>query len=151
VDWDSPPIYDSDIIDSLFYDHGEDSIVQWDIYPEENELVEEVEPVDSMAYFDVVSIPHELHEDLLGKMPYFNDEDDGYVDFLRVDNILFNSHNNDEFYVVGKHFMFTREASIDPFKSITWRVEGQRYEESLVTLTCCKIVCGAFKTIIKIF
>jgi hypothetical protein len=53
-----------------------------------NELVEEVEPVDSMAYFDVVSIPHELHEDLLGKMPYFNDEDGGYVDFLRVDNIV---------------------------------------------------------------
>jgi hypothetical protein len=52
------------------------------------------------------------------KIHNFNFEIIDYVDFLGIDNILFNFHNNDGFGVVGNNYMFKREVPADPFLGI---------------------------------
>jgi hypothetical protein len=44
-------------------------------------------------------------------VPNFDDEDLGYVDFLDIDDILLDYHNNDsnEFYADEENYMFTCE------------------------------------------
>jgi hypothetical protein len=61
-----------------------------------------------------------------------NVEEVGYVDFLGVDGILSNSPNNDydEFYMVEKTFMFTREAKIGPFLNIFRACEKKMVHEA---------------------
>jgi hypothetical protein len=63
---------------------------------------------------------YEDDEDLTGEVHNFNDEELGYVDFLSIDDILSDSHNNDcdEFYVDEENYIFTRERMTDPFLSI---------------------------------
>jgi hypothetical protein len=53
-------------------------------------------------------------------VPNFNDEELGYVDFLSIDDILSDFHNNDydEFYTDEETYIFTRERMTDPFLSI---------------------------------
>ena len=53
-------------------------------------------------------------------MPSFSDEELCFVDFLGIDSILSDSHNNDcdEFYGDEGNYMFTRETMTDQFLSI---------------------------------
>jgi hypothetical protein len=53
-------------------------------------------------------------------VPNFDDEDLGYVDFLDIDDILLDYHNNDsnEFYADEENYMFTSEITTNPFLSI---------------------------------
>ena len=65
LDLDSPPTYKSDINDedlvrgSLSYDHEEEPIVDWDIYPQEDESLEKVNLSNNIENFvDESSIHH---------------------------------------------------------------------------------------------
>jgi hypothetical protein len=63
---------------------------------------------------------YEEDEDLPSELPNFSDEELGYVDFLGVDDILSDSHNNDcdESYTDEKNYIFTKETTANPFLSI---------------------------------
>ena len=69
---------------------------------------------------DGIADYNEVDDDLPSGVPNFNDKEICYVDFLGVDDILSNSHNNDcdEFYVVKENHMFTRQTTTNPFLSI---------------------------------
>jgi hypothetical protein len=87
------------------------------------------------------------------EVPNFSDEELGYVDFLDIDRILSDSHNNDynEFHTDEKKYMFIREITANPFLSVFMaHVEGKKNERSAACLKCCQVVCGAFTTIIKV-
>ena len=124
VDWDSAPTYDSDISNedlvkgSLSYDHEEESVVNWDIYPEKEELLEKVNLLDNIENFvDESSIHNVLDES--PKSEVF-DLDINEVDFLGLENILSNSLDVkvfDDFYV-GNNFISKRKETIDSFWEI---------------------------------
>jgi hypothetical protein len=94
MDWDSPPTYDSNINNedllkgSLSYDYEEESIVRWDIYPKEEKLLEMVNLLDNIENFVDESSTHYVLDALTVKSLDVNE-----VDFLRVENILSNSHD----------------------------------------------------------
>jgi hypothetical protein len=76
--------------------------------------LEEEDPTEDITEY------YEEDEDLPGELSNFSDKELGYIDFLSVDDILSDSHNNDcnEFYIDEKNYMFTRETNADPFLSI---------------------------------
>jgi hypothetical protein len=76
--------------------------------------LEEEDPTEDVAEY------YEEDEDLPSELSNFSDEELCYIDFLGVDDILSDSHNNDcnEFYIDEKNYMFTRETNADPFLSI---------------------------------
>jgi hypothetical protein len=84
------------------------------MYAEGDGLWEEERPTDDIAEY------YEEDEDLPDEVPNFDDEDLGYVDFLGIDDILLDYHNNDsnEFYADEENYMFTSEATTNPFLSI---------------------------------
>jgi hypothetical protein len=81
------------------------------LYFEEDDPLDEEKPTDDIADYE------EVDEDLLVEVPNFSDEELGYVDFLGVDKILLDSHNDDyhEFHIDEENYMFTRETMADPF------------------------------------
>jgi hypothetical protein len=126
---------------SLSYDHKEESVVNWDIYHEENESLEKVNLLDNIKNFvDESSIHHVL--DGSPKSEVF-DLDVNEVDFLGVKNILSNSLEVkvfDDFYVEN-NFISKRKETIDSFWEIfmvhEWenmydcRVKSKFFESSL--------------------
>jgi hypothetical protein len=62
------------------------------------------------------------------KIRDFNVEIIDYVDFLGIDKILFNFHNNDGFSAVGNNYMFKREVLADPFLGI-FMARGKETEQ----------------------
>jgi hypothetical protein len=98
VDWASPPIYD--------------------IYPDEEESLEEVNLSDSLAILYEDYVHYMVDKGFKDKYSDFNVEIIDYIDFLGIDNILFNFHNNDGFGVVGNNYMFKREVPADSFLGI---------------------------------
>jgi hypothetical protein len=120
-----PKTYDDDVNEkdpierplsfNLEEEYGEDgsSPIFNGLYPKEDDPLGEEEAIEDVAkYYE--------DEDLPGELPNFNDEELCYVDFLGVDDILSNSHNNDcdEFYTDEENYMFTKETMVDPFLSI---------------------------------
>jgi hypothetical protein len=73
---------------------------------------------DSLAISCDNSIHYVIDKSFEDKICDFNVKIIDYVDFLGIDNILFNFYNNDGFCAVGKNYMFTREVIVDPFLSI---------------------------------
>jgi hypothetical protein len=124
MDWDSLPTYDSNISNedlvrgSLSYDHKEESVINWDIYPKEEKSLEKVNLLDNIENFvDESSIHHVPDES--PKSEVF-DLDVNEVDFLGVENILSNSLEVkvfDDFYMEN-NFISKRKETIDSFWEI---------------------------------
>jgi hypothetical protein len=108
VDWASPPIYD--------------------IYPDEEESLEEVNLSDSLAILYEDYVHYMVDKGSKDKYSDFNVEIIDYIDFLGIDNILFNFHNNDGFGVVGNNYMFKREVPADSFLGI-FMARGKEKEQ----------------------
>jgi hypothetical protein len=125
VDWDTPPVYDDDVNEEepieepLAFDL-EEEYEEYELHPMHNSLFpDEDDPLGGEEPTDDITDYEEDDEGLSSEVSNYNEEEDEYVDFLGVENIL-NSHNNDvdEFYAGEKNYMFTRESVVDPFLSI---------------------------------
>jgi hypothetical protein len=91
------------------------------LYPNEDNQLEDEKPTDDIIDYeeDDIADNEEVDEDLSGRVPNFNGEDIGYVDFLGVEDILNSPHNDyGEFYVDEENYIFTRETIANPFLSI---------------------------------
>jgi hypothetical protein len=88
------------------------------IFHEEKEPLEEVNLSDSLAILYVNYVHYVVDKSSEDKIRDFNVEIIDCADFLGIDNILFNFHNNDGFGAVGNNYMFKREVSTDPFLGI---------------------------------
>jgi hypothetical protein len=92
-----------------------------DLYPDEDDQLEDEEPTDDNADYEEDDIADDegVDEDLLGEVPNSNGEDVDYVDFLSIENILNSPHDDyGECYADEENYMFTRESVIDPFLSV---------------------------------
>jgi hypothetical protein len=101
MDWDSPPTYDDDASEvdpnerplpfDLEEEYEEDgsSPMFGGLCHKDDIPLEEEEPTDNITDYE------EVDEDLPGEVPNFSDEELGYVDFLAIDDIFLDSHNND--------------------------------------------------------
>jgi hypothetical protein len=134
VDWDSPPTYDDDVneedpieghlasnLDEEYKEDGFSPIFD-ELYPKKDDPLKEEEPTDDVTKY------YKEDEDLPGEVPNYSDEELDYIDFLGVDNIFSDSHNNncDEFYADDENYMFTRETTIDLFLSIFMAREREK-------------------------
>jgi hypothetical protein len=88
------------------------------IFHEEEEPLGEVNLSDSLAILYDNFVHYVVDKSFEDKICDFNVEIIDYVDFLGIDNILFNFHNNDGFGAVGNNYMFKREVPADPFLGI---------------------------------
>ncbi|XP_059441979.1 E4 SUMO-protein ligase PIAL2-like [Corylus avellana] len=136
-DWDSPPTYDEEPEEDDSWEeerpteeHEKDGVFPMfgGLYPKEDGQLVEEGPTDVITNYveDGIADYEEVEEDLLGALPNFSDEELGYVDFLGVDDILSDSHNNDcdEFYTDDDNYMFMRETMANPFLS-TFMARGR--------------------------
>jgi hypothetical protein len=92
-----------------------------DLYPDEDDQLEDEEPTDDIADYeeDDIADDEDVDEDLLGEVANSNGEDVDYVDFLSIENILNSPHDDyGECYADEENYMFTRESVIDPFLSV---------------------------------
>jgi hypothetical protein len=102
VDWDSPPTYDDDVneedpIEELLASDLEEEYEEYgsrpmfdDLYPDEDDQLEEKEPTDDIADYEEDDIANYevVDEDFSGEVPNFNGQESDYVDFLGVEDIL---------------------------------------------------------------
>jgi hypothetical protein len=132
VDWDSPPICDIDIKDedlvgdSLSFDQKKKSIVDldWvnptiydDIYPEEDDLLNEVSfLVNAIKFIEENNDYHVLDESPHNERFQSSNEEISYVDLIGIERFLSNSPSNKldvGFGVLADNFNFCGLERID--------------------------------------
>jgi len=132
VDWDSPPIYDIDIMDedlmgdSLSYDQEKKYVVdlEWvspiicdDIYPDEDDLMNEVSfLVDEIKFIEENNDYHVFDESPHNEGFQLSNEEISYVDLIGIERFLSNSPSNKldvGFGVLADNFNFCGQEIID--------------------------------------
>jgi hypothetical protein len=148
VDWDSPPIYDIDIMDedlmgdSLSYDQEKKSVVDldWvspiicdDIYPDEDDLLNEVSSlVDEIKFIEENNDYHVFDESPHNEGFQWSNEEISYVDFIGIERFLSNSPSNKldvGFGVLPDNFNFCGQERIDNFLKTFMESELEKINE----------------------
>jgi hypothetical protein len=108
ADWDTSPVYGDDIneeepIEEPLASDPEEEYEEYGLhpmfsglYPNEDDQLEDEEPMDDIANYEEDDIADDegVDEDLPGEVPNFNGEDVDYVDFLGIANILNSPHDD---------------------------------------------------------
>jgi hypothetical protein len=163
VDWDSPPIYDIDIMDedlmgdSLSYDQEKKSIIDldWvspiicdDIYHDEEDLLNEVSfLVDEIKFIEENNDYHVFDESPHNKEFQLSNEEISYIDFIGIERFLSNSLSNKldvGFSMLADNFNFCGQEKIDnslkTFMERELEKINERHEKTDLFPFCVRLV-----------
>lgn len=124
----------------------------YDIYPQEDDLLNEVSiSVDTVKFVDENDVYHEFDESSKSKVSELDLEKISFADFLRIENFLSSSPNND--FDVGlrmmkENFIFRGKEVIDPFGEVFMEIDFEKINKGCVKLELSQVGVTCFKIIL---